>query len=93
MVMGFSGSKSNDFIGAFYSYRAADGATPNGVSLAHGGQGPYDFSSRWGDYSATSLDPIDDLTFWTVQQYMEQDPASEKWGTWISEIAPSVPNP
>ncbi|HEX8475552.1 MAG TPA: lamin tail domain-containing protein [Pyrinomonadaceae bacterium] len=24
---------------------------------------------RWGDYSFTSLDPLDDMTMWTVQQY------------------------
>ena len=24
---------------------------------------------RWGDYSFTSLDPIDDMTMWTVQEY------------------------
>jgi hypothetical protein len=24
---------------------------------------------RWGDYSLTSLDPIDDMTLWTVQEY------------------------
>jgi hypothetical protein len=28
MVTAFSGSHSNSFIGAFYSYRAADGTTP-----------------------------------------------------------------
>src|SRR5262249_42954356 len=35
------------------------GATP-GV-----GQGP----RRWGDYSATSVDPNDDMTMWTIQEY------------------------
>lgn len=24
---------------------------------------------RWGDYSFTSLDPLDDMTMWTIQQY------------------------
>jgi hypothetical protein len=24
---------------------------------------------RWGDYSFTSLDPLDDMTIWTIQQY------------------------
>ena len=26
-------------------------------------------SRRWGDYSFTSLDPLDDMTMWTIQQY------------------------
>jgi len=93
MVMGFSGSRSNEFIGAFYSYRVAGGAITNGPLVLKAGQGAYAFSSRWGDYSYTSLDPTDSLSFWTVQDYAEQDPSNEKWGTWISEIAPNAPNP
>lgn len=27
-------------------------------------------SQRWGDYSYTSVDPDDDMTFWTLQQYV-----------------------
>src|SRR5439155_10979508 len=45
--------------------------------------------NRWGDYSATSIDPTDDLTFWTVQEYAATpSPAtscadgSGRWGTW-----------
>ena len=26
-------------------------------------------SRRWGDYSNTSLDPLDDMTMWTIQEY------------------------
>ncbi|MCL4543857.1 MAG: hypothetical protein M1118_04535, partial [Chloroflexi bacterium] len=26
--------------------------------------------NRWGDYSFTSLDPCDDMTMWTVQEYI-----------------------
>ena len=28
-------------------------------------------SQRWGDYSYTSVDPDDDMTFWTLQQYVD----------------------
>ncbi|MFL6235595.1 MAG: hypothetical protein ACJ76N_20835 [Thermoanaerobaculia bacterium] len=27
------------------------------------------FPRRWGDYSFTSLDPLDDMTVWTIQEY------------------------
>ena len=91
MVMGFSGSRSNAFIGAFYSWRAANGINSQPLVLRPG-QGPFE-SSRWGDYSYTSLDPIDSLSFWTVQQYAGEDPFDNRWGTWISEILPNVPNP
>ncbi|MCL4544682.1 MAG: carboxypeptidase-like regulatory domain-containing protein [Chloroflexi bacterium] len=30
---------------------------------------PYPYN-RWGDYSFTSLDPCDDMTMWTVQEYV-----------------------
>lgn len=93
MAMGFSGSKSNEFIGAFYSYRAADGTTPSQALLMHPGQGIFDHSSRWGDYSATTLDPLDGLSFWTVQQYAQDDPLDNLWGTWISEIVPNTLGP
>ena len=33
---------------------------------------------RWGDYSATVLDPKDSDTFWTLQEYTY---SSSKWGT------------
>jgi hypothetical protein len=35
---------------------------------------------RWGDYSAMSVDPVDDCTFWYTQQWM---PVSGLWNTQI----------
>jgi hypothetical protein len=40
-------------------------------------------SSRWGDYSATSVDPIDPHSFWTVQEYAA---APNIWATQITQI-------
>jgi hypothetical protein len=95
MVAGFSGSHSNSFIGAFYSYRAADGTTANNAATLDSGRGPYLNSGRWGDYSYTTLDPVDRLTFWTVQQYADDTNVhpNNVWGTIISEIIPNVPSP
>ena len=44
----------------------------------------------WGDYSATSLDPIDALTFWTVQEYAAPHfgTTNKVWGTWIGAVSP-----
>ena len=45
-----------------------------------------------GDYSHTTLDPTDEVTFWTVQEYTTEVVAvGGFWGTWIAEIkiAPS----
>src|SRR5262249_23939563 len=44
-------------------------------------------SSRWGDYSATSLDPADPTRFWTIQMI----PVSgTSWQTQITEIITTV---
>ena len=34
-----------------------------------GGGSQVNSSSRWGDYSTMSIDPVDDCTFWYTQQY------------------------
>jgi hypothetical protein len=39
--------------------------------------------NRWGDYSLTTLDPVDELTFWTIQAYGKY---TNKWGTWMAEL-------
>ena len=69
MVVGFSGSSSNEFVGAYFSGKSKDGATPSQPIRFFGGKGPC-WATRWGDYSATSLDP-DGLTIWTIQEYAE----------------------
>src|SRR5919107_5147607 len=40
-----------------------------------------DFGRRWGDYSYTALDPDDDMTMWTVQQYCN---ASNSYGVRVA---------
>ena len=59
------------------------------VSLLKAGENPYfkDFGSgrnRWGDYSATCVDPVDDLTLWSIQEYASS-PAND-WGTWWGRL-------
>ena len=50
---------------------------------------------RWGDYSATSLDPTDDWSFWTVQEYagpLIGDPEDAAFH-WKTTVARTKPNP
>ncbi|MCH7592132.1 MAG: hypothetical protein IH989_05050 [Planctomycetes bacterium] len=46
---------------------------------------------RWGDYSSTEVDPVDDATFWTIQEYagdaVGPNENDQRWGTWWSSIA------
>jgi hypothetical protein len=84
MTIAFSGSKSTEYIGAFYVGRLANGTISGNPILVQAGwvtyAGPY-----WGDYSYTCLDPVDGTTIWTVQEYT-QGPGGGDWGTWATQI-------
>ncbi len=46
---------------------------------------------RWGDYSYTSLDPVDDMTMWTVQEFSN---ATNSWAVRVVKlIAPPPATP
>lgn len=47
---------------------------------------------RWGDYSYTSLDPLDDMTMWTVQEFCD---ATNSYGVRVAKLIappPATPN-
>jgi hypothetical protein len=93
MVAGFSGSSATNYVAAFYSWRLSSGVFLQAPRLVHVGLIQYADSS-WGDYSATCLDPTDDWSFWTVQEYASpwtgsQGFTSGRWGTVIAKIRPS----
>ncbi len=87
--MGFSGSSATNYIGAFYTWRLANGFAPIEPRVIRAGTTNYD-SSEWGDYSATTLDPTDDWAFWTVQQYATSLPPyfPRSWATVVAKIRP-----
>ena len=41
--------------------------------------------SRWGDYSAMTVDPVDDCTFWYTQEYMKTS-GTFNWNTRIANF-------
>jgi len=49
--------------------------------------------NRWGDYSATTLDPIDDWSFWTVQEYNGGIPPELDTPNWETVVARIRPEP
>lgn len=106
IAFGFSGSSRTEFAGAYYTARRsgdpagttqAPGLLKAGVTsyAIFGGSG----RNRWGDFSATCVDPADDNTFWTIQEYAEaQDPNTfppYRWGTWWGTftMGPPAPSP
>ena len=53
-------------------------------------------ASRWGDYSATSVDPNDPNRFWTIQMYpsgTDQTLGAGVWSTQITELITPPPAP
>jgi hypothetical protein len=85
--IGFSGSSPTEYAGAYYTARWASDppGTVQAVATLKAGLSPYfkDFGAgrnRWGDYSATCIDPVDDLTFWTLQEYAASQ--DNTWATW-----------
>ena len=88
MVVGFTGSSSSQYAASYVTGRKASdvsGQTGPVVQLKAGEGGYSDGGnpSRWGDYSLTSVDPTNDLDFWTIQEYAR---AGSIWGTWIGQV-------
>jgi hypothetical protein len=84
--LGFSGGSAHSFIGAYSSWRLADGTRADRPGLLQAGQARYR-DNQFGDYSATTLDPADGLSFWTVQEFAKESPPDD-WGTWIVKLKP-----
>jgi len=91
VVMGFSGSKSSQYCGAYYTGRLAGDpagqmATPVQYKAGTGAINHLDGygRNRWGDYSHTSLDPSDNSTIWTIQGV---GLTGNTWGTHAAELA------
>jgi hypothetical protein len=74
--------------------------------LFRGGQANYNIGAfsgaarqnRWGDYSAAQTDPVDDTTFWTVQEYggTVRDfgiGLAGNWETWWAKVNPTMTAP
>ncbi|MBE0604730.1 MAG: fibronectin type III domain-containing protein [Deltaproteobacteria bacterium] len=96
-AVGFSGSSTTEYVGGYYTIVQPSSGTAEPLALLKAGEAPYwktlgGTENRWGDFSATMVDPTDDVTFWTLQEYAQTpDPAtgSSRWGTWWGKFHPS----
>ncbi len=93
VVIGYSGSSKNTYVSSYYSYRR--GTDPleymDDPVLYKSGVGTYS-GPRWGDYSASSVDPNDDLGFWTVQEHASSsNKAAISWGNVTSAVDTTQP--
>jgi hypothetical protein len=99
--VGFSRSDSARYVEAVATCRSSgdSAGTMDSITVVKAGEDSYvkDFGKgriRWGDYSGTVVDPVDDTTFWTIQEYAETDVGSsssdDRWGTWWGKFATST---
>jgi hypothetical protein len=73
MALGYSVSSTSVFPGVRYTGRLAGdplGTMPQGEGTIVDGTGSQVTSSSWGDYTSMNVDPIDDCTFWHVNEWV-----------------------
>lgn len=97
VLMGYSRFSAQQYASANFSFRA--GADPVGQfqtdSVLKQGEGPFrqrGRTNRWGDYSVAQVDPVDDLTLWTLQEYAGSPTTSgvSRWATWWGAVTPNA---
>lgn len=92
LFFGYSTFSSSNYVRASVSYRRSG----EGFFFYHYKAGEDWFvnmdninRNRWGDYSATLIDPEDDITAWTIQEYARPRAFGNSfWGTWWAKICP-----
>lgn len=102
VLLGGNTAGTNEYINAMIASRLADdplGTLQSPVPISSS-PAPYNPSSdsgnqggrrRWGDYSFSSVDPCDDMTLWTVQQFAD---AANSYGLRLAKIPappPAIP--
>lgn len=96
-VIGYSVFSPQAYASAGYSIRPSGGCDGQ-LSMIHAlrtGLGVYvklDSTglNRWGDLSETVVDPQDDLSIWTIQEYAAAPiQGASRWGTWWGGFSPA----
>ena len=105
VVLGFnrSGDASTgnagkiSFMARAFNSNASGALVQEGSDLLLKQSNAYYTGTRWGDYSAVTLDPTNDESFWAIGEYVEgaNNVASNNWATWVSEVhfAAAIPEP
>jgi hypothetical protein len=66
--------------------------TTRAFTITQSSSSPYDLTGtnpqRWGDYSQTVVDPKDNMTFWTFQEYAN---ATNSWGVRVIKLLAPPP--
>jgi len=88
MALGYSVSSTSVFPSIFFTGRVPSdpaGSMETEQLIVNGTGSQTGGLSRWGDYSAMTVDPVDDCTFWYTQEYIKAN-GSFNWNTRISNL-------
>ena len=89
IAVGYSASGEEKMPSIFYTGKAANepGGTFRAETALVTGTGVQKaFGFRWGDYSAMSIDPADDCSFWLTNQYYTLESQNESDFGWLTRI-------
>ncbi|MDP9171629.1 MAG: hypothetical protein M3N54_13510, partial [Acidobacteriota bacterium] len=87
--LGYSASSSTVHPAIRYSGRVPGdplGTLESEASIIEGTGSQTGSLNRWGDYSSLRIDPLDDCTFWYINEYLKSD-GSYNWSTRIGSFA------
>ena len=99
LLIGYSRFATNQYASGNYSFRFSFDTTNTlrDDTVFKAGESAYyktfgGADNRWGDYSSTVVDPVNDLTFWTIQEYAATAVGNPnidgngRWGTWWARV-------
>ncbi len=101
VLFGFSEFESDDYVDAAYTFRLGSDAagTMRDPVVFKEGEDYYSKTfggtrNRWGDYSHSVVDPVNDRDLWTIQEYAMlrtgttgQGSNDSRWGTWWAKVS------
>jgi hypothetical protein len=94
VLIGYSRFSATQYASANYAFRFAHDppSTMRADTILHPGEAVYVKTggntglNRWGDFSATCVDPVNDMTLWTIQEYG----STNRWATWWGRVDPDL---
>jgi hypothetical protein len=84
-AVGRLASDPNGTMGAFSQFQSSTNSPYTDSSFVNRP------ASRWGDYTYTSLDPCDDMTMWTTQEYVAGNANTYDWGVAAEKLQAPPP--
>ncbi len=101
VLVGYASFSATQYASGSYAFRrfSEPPGTLQTPELLKAGEAPYEKAdtkgrNRWGDYSNTVVDPVNDRDFWTIQEYADTPSGSEdRWATWWGHVVTSNATP